>query len=92
VRAGELSLCVGRICVVSAGGARGGPIAALQEGDTIVFDIEARRLDVDLSDAEIQERLSRWKEPAPHYTTGVFAKYMAMVGSASHGAVTTPRL
>jgi dihydroxy-acid dehydratase len=72
--------------------ARGGPIAALQEGDTIVFDIEARRLDVELSDAEIQARLSRWKEPAPHYTTGVFAKYIALVSSASEGAITRPKL
>jgi len=72
--------------------ARGGPIAALQEGDTIVFDIEARRLDVELSDAEIQERLSRWQEPAPHYTTGVFAKYIALVSSASEGAITRPKL
>src|SRR5207247_7313511 len=58
--------------------ARGGPIAALQEGDTIVFDIEARRLDVELSDAEIRERLRRWKPPAPRYATGVFAKYAAL--------------
>src|SRR5213082_1863419 len=45
--------------------ARGGPIAALREGDTVVFDIEARRLDVELADAEIRERLSQWKPPAP---------------------------
>jgi dihydroxy-acid dehydratase len=72
--------------------ARGGPIAALQEGDTIVFDIEARRLDVELSDAEIRERLSRWQEPAPRYTNGVFAKYAALVSSASEGAITRPKL
>jgi dihydroxy-acid dehydratase len=72
--------------------ARGGPIAALQEGDTIVFDIEARRLDVELSDAEIRERLSRWKEPAPRYTSGVFAKYAALVSSASEGAITRAKL
>src|SRR5213082_40274 len=68
--------------------ARGGPIAALREGDTIVFDIEARRLDVELSDAEIRERLSQWKPPAPRYTSGVFAKYVALVSSAAEGAVT----
>src|SRR5438445_15322 len=70
--------------------ARGGPIAALREGDTLVFDVEARRLDVELSDAEIRERLSRWKPPAPRYATGVFAKYAALVSSASEGAVTRP--
>jgi dihydroxy-acid dehydratase len=68
--------------------ARGGPIAAVREGDTIVFDIEKRRLDVELSDAEIRARLAGWKEPAPPYTSGVFAKYAALVSSASEGAVT----
>ncbi len=68
--------------------ARGGPIAALADGDIVVFDINARRLDVELSDAEIKQRLANWKEPAPRYTTGVFAKYAALVSSASEGAVT----
>jgi dihydroxy-acid dehydratase len=75
---------------VSPEAARGGPIAVLQEGDTIVFDIEARRLDVELSDAEIAARLSNWAEPAPRYTGGVFAKYAALVSSASEGAITQP--
>ncbi len=75
---------------VSPEAARGGPIAALQEGDIIIFDIEARRLDVELSDAEIADRLSNWAEPAPHYTRGVFAKYAALVSSASEGAITQP--
>ncbi len=75
---------------VSPEAARGGPIAALQEGDTIIFDIEARRLDVELSDAEIAARLSKWVEPAPRYTSGVFAKYAALVSSASEGAITQP--
>jgi len=75
---------------VSPEAARGGPIAALQEGDTIVFDIEARRLDVELSDAEIAARLSNWVEPVPRYTSGVFAKYAAQVSSASEGAITQP--
>ena len=68
--------------------ARGGPIAALADGDIVVFDVNARRLDVELSDAEIKQRLAKWKEPAPRYTTGVFAKYAALVSSASEGAVT----
>ncbi len=70
--------------------ATGGPIAALQEGDNIVIDIEGRRLDVELSDAEIAARLAAWQEPAPHYTSGVFAKYAAQVLSASEGAITRP--
>jgi len=72
--------------------ALGGPIAALQEGDSIIIDIEARRLDVELSDAEIAARLSIWTEPAPRYTSGVFAKYAALVSSASEGAITQPPL
>jgi len=72
--------------------ARCGPIAAIHEGDIIVFDIKNRRLDAELSDASIQERLSEWKPPKPRYTTGVFAKYMALVSSASEGAITRPQL
>ena len=72
--------------------ARGGPIAALEEGDMIVFDINARRLDVEVSEAVMNERLSKWQEPAPHYVSGVFAKYAALVSSASEGAITHPRL
>ncbi|MBI1940412.1 MAG: dihydroxy-acid dehydratase [Acidobacteria bacterium] len=68
--------------------ARGGPIAALAEGDTVVFDVEKRRLDVELSDAEIKKRLSKWRDPEPRYKSGVFAKYAALVSSASEGAVT----
>src|SRR3989440_3869509 len=75
---------------VSPEAASGGPIAALQEGDNIIIDIEARRLDVELADAEIAARLANWKEPAPHYTSGVFAKYAALVSSASEAAITRP--
>jgi dihydroxy-acid dehydratase len=66
----------------------GGPIAAVHEGDTIVMDIENRRLDVELSDDEIASRLATWKAPAPRYTTGVLAKYAALVTQANEGAVT----
>ena len=66
----------------------GGPIAALREGDTIVFDIPNRRLDVELSDQEIAERLKAWTPPAPRYTSGVMAKYAKLVSSASEGAIT----
>ncbi|MGH7853028.1 MAG: dihydroxy-acid dehydratase [Candidatus Binatia bacterium] len=68
--------------------AHGGPIAAVREGDTIIFDIKARRLDVDVSEQELKARLSQWKAPAPHYKTGVMAKYAKLVSSASEGAVT----
>ncbi len=68
--------------------ARGGPIAALADGDTIVFDINARHLDAVLTEAEIKKRLAKWKEPEPRYKSGVFAKYAALVSSASEGAVT----
>jgi dihydroxy-acid dehydratase len=72
--------------------ARGGPIAAVDEGDMIVFDINARRLDVEVSAAVLQERLSKWQEPAPRYLSGVFAKYAALVSSASEGAIAQPML
>jgi dihydroxy-acid dehydratase len=67
-----------------------GPIAALREDDTVIFDIENRKLDVALSDAEIEERLEDWRDPQPRYETGVLAKYAALVSSASEGAVTRP--
>ncbi len=68
--------------------AHGGPIAAVRDGDTIVFDIKARRLDVDISEQELKARLSQWTPPAPRYKTGVMAKYAKLVSSASEGAVT----
>jgi dihydroxy-acid dehydratase len=68
--------------------AHGGPIALVHEGDTITVDVDARRLDVDVDDAELERRRSEWRAPEPHYATGVFAKYAATVGSASRGAVT----
>ena len=66
----------------------GGPIAALRDGDTIVFDIPNRRIDVELSDEEIQTRLKAWAPPAPRYASGVMAKYARLVASASEGAIT----
>ena len=68
--------------------ARGGPIAIVAEGDAIVFDLAKKNLHVELSDAEIQSRLAKWQAPAPRYKTGVFAKYAALVSSASLGAIT----
>ncbi len=71
--------------------AHGGPLAALRDGDTVVVDVEARELRVELSEDELAARLADWKPPEPRYTTGVFAKYAALVSSASEGAVTRPR-
>jgi dihydroxy-acid dehydratase len=68
--------------------ASGGPIAAIREGDTIVFDIPNRKLDVELSAAELKSRLAGWKVPPPRYTSGVMAKYARLVSSAAEGAVT----
>jgi dihydroxy-acid dehydratase len=67
---------------------RGGPIAAVQDGDMITLDIDARRLDVDLSDEEIAKRVEAYEPPEPRYKRGVMAKYAASVSSASQGAVT----
>jgi dihydroxy-acid dehydratase len=68
--------------------ADGGPIAALKTGDTVVVDIKKRRLDVELSAAELRRRLKAVKRPRPRYTWGVMAKYARTVSSASEGAVT----
>jgi dihydroxy-acid dehydratase len=69
---------------------RGGPIAALQEGDMVTIDVEAGDLHAELSDDELATRLAGWRPPAPHYESGVLAKYAALVSSASEGAVTRP--
>src|SRR4051794_23724582 len=68
---------------------KGGPIAAVQDGDTVVFDIPNRELRVELSDEEIQKRIAAYKSPEPIYTSGVLAKYARHVGSAAEGAVTS---
>ncbi len=68
---------------------RGGPIAAIRDGDEISFDVEARRLDVALGDDEIAARIAEYRAPEPHYKSGVMAKYARSVSSASEGAVTS---
>jgi dihydroxy-acid dehydratase len=70
----------------------GGPIAAVHEGDTISINIRNRRLDLQVPADEVQRRLKEWRAPAPRYTEGVFAKYVASVTSAAEGAVTVARL
>jgi len=67
----------------------GGPIAAIRDGDTIIFDIPKRSLSVELTDAEIQKRLASWTPPRPRYTHGVMAKYALLVSSSSLGAITS---
>ena len=71
--------------------ALGGPLAALREGDSVIIDLEARRLEVELSEVEIAARLAQWTAPPVRYLNGVFAKYAALVSSASEGAITRPR-
>ena len=68
--------------------AKGGPIAALREGDEVTIDVEARKLEVTLSDDEIAARVAAYEPPEPAYATGVLAKYARTVGSASQGAIT----
>ncbi|GAB4214815.1 MAG: dihydroxy-acid dehydratase [Roseiflexaceae bacterium] len=73
--------------------ARGGPIAALHDGDEIEIDLEKRVVNVLLDDETIRARLAEWQAPAPRYTTGVMARYAALVSSAAEGAVLrTPAL
>ncbi len=67
---------------------KGGPIAAVREGDEITLDVKARRLDVALSDEEIARRVAEYEAPEPAYRAGVMAKYAATVSSASQGAIT----
>jgi dihydroxy-acid dehydratase len=80
-------LMVGHIAPEAA---RGGPLAALRDGDVITLDVDARRLDVELSEQELTARMEGWTRPPARYTTGVLAKYAALVSSASEGAVTRP--
>ena len=68
--------------------AHGGPIAVVREGDYIVFDINKRELNVEISAEEMKARFKDWKAPEPRYKSGVMAKYANTVSSASKGAVT----
>ncbi|MHB8147213.1 MAG: dihydroxy-acid dehydratase [Vulcanimicrobiaceae bacterium] len=67
----------------------GGPIALVRDGDIVVIDVASRELRIEVNEAELAARRAAWSAPASHYTSGVFAKYRALVGSASDGAITT---
>jgi dihydroxy-acid dehydratase len=68
--------------------ASGGPIAAVREGDSISIDLTTRTIDLEIPAEELAKRLGEWKPPAAKYTSGVFQKYVKLVGSAAQGAVT----
>jgi dihydroxy-acid dehydratase len=85
---GTHGLMIGHIAPEAA---LGGPIGLVEEGDEIVIDVDARRLDLAVPAAVLEQRRGRWSAPAPHYRGGVMAKYAALVSSASRGAVTTGR-
>jgi dihydroxy-acid dehydratase len=70
--------------------ARGGPLAAVRDGDAIEIDLEAGSLTVDLDEDELAARMAAWEPPASGYDSGVFARYRACVASASEGAVLRP--
>jgi dihydroxy-acid dehydratase len=76
---------------VSPEAALGGPIGAVREGDTINIDINKRLLQMEVADDVLKSRMSKWMPPSPRYPTGVFAKYAALVSSASEGAITRPK-
>jgi dihydroxy-acid dehydratase len=69
--------------------ARGGPLAAVRDGDVVTIDVDAGRLDVDVPAEELERRLAEWSVPPRRFEGGVFARYAASVGSASDGAVLT---
>ena len=84
---GTHGLMIGHVAPEAA---LGGPIAVVEEGDSILIDVDARRLDLEVEPDEVARRLAAWLPPTPRYTTGVMAKYAALVSSASLGAITDP--
>jgi dihydroxy-acid dehydratase len=85
---GTRGLMIGHVAPEAA---LGGPIALVEEGDTVTIDVDRRALDLDVDEAVLAERRARWSAPQPRYKTGVMAKYAALVSSASEGAITRPR-
>lgn len=85
---GTTGLCIGHVAPESE---EGGPVGLVEEGDPIRVDLPARRLDLLVDEAVLDERRARWKPHPPRYPTGALAKYARLVGSAEFGAVTSPR-
>jgi dihydroxy-acid dehydratase len=85
---GTRGLMIGHVAPEAA---LGGPIALVEEGDTITIDVDRRALDLDVPEAILADRRARWRAPEPRYRSGVMAKYAFLVSSASQGAVTNPR-
>jgi dihydroxy-acid dehydratase len=85
---GTHGLMIGHIAPEAA---LGGPIGLVEEGDEIVIDVDARRLDLEVPADVLEQRRGHWSPPPPRYASGVLAKYAALVSSASEGAVTTGR-
>ncbi len=81
---GTTGLCVGHVAPEAAAG---GPIALVRDEDPIALSVAAATLDLGVDEAELGRRRQQWRPPAPRYTRGVLAKYAALVGSASTGAV-----
>ena len=83
---GTHGLMIGHVAPEAA---LGGPIAIVEEGDTVVIDVDRSALDLEVPADEVARRFERWTPPGARYRSGVMAKYAALVGSASAGAVTT---
>ena len=81
---GTTGLGIGHVAPEAA---HGGPMALVEEGDSIRVDLPARRLDVLVDDATLEQRRAAWEPHPPRYSTGALAKYAALVGSAENGAV-----
>jgi dihydroxy-acid dehydratase len=84
---GTHGLCVGHVAPEAVDA---GPIAFVADGDRIVIDVPAKRIDIQVADAELSRRRGSWKAPEPRYATGVLAKYARLVTGAERGAVTEP--
>jgi dihydroxy-acid dehydratase len=82
---GTHGLMIGHVAPEAA---LGGPIALVQDGDPVIIDVDAKRLDLEVPEAELERRRAAWTPPPPRYPSGVMAKYAALVSSASEGAIT----
>jgi dihydroxy-acid dehydratase len=84
---GTHGFCVGHVAPEAVDG---GPVAFIADGDRIVIDVPAKRIDLVVDDAVLAERRTQWKVPEPRYRTGVLAKYARLVTGAERGAITEP--